>query len=197
MRKYGTPGASLENTSFSQNRQDSGKKGEKIVGRKIEQWAKNKKAHVFHSLKIPQKNFDIDHVIVYRGKILVVDAKNWAQNHQYKAVKIGGASDTPYVKVLRDGKDFSGGTTHTSWEAETLKKQLSTPLPVVPLVCVAKNKIAISSSLRIPYRVVSLDGLVKELDNFFDSPAYTWRIFSQKKAVRKMRKWISETNVAV
>lgn len=164
---YGTPGAGLDSSGLNADRVQAGQKGEKIVGEELERIASlYPNMYVFHSVKLYGSTADIDHVIVQGKKVLLVDTKNWAQNHKYEVTTLynGGDGydengqvivgfvptrpDKEYI-VKRDGYNFKGGNIHLpfymkKWD-ENLKKVLNFPKmdPVSSVLVIANDAEAV------------------------------------------------------
>lgn len=125
-RFWGTPGASLISSGFDEKAILAGKQGEQKVGAKLEQLAAQyPDMYVFHSVKLPSMEADIDHIVVQGDTVLLVDTKNWERNHEYvihsdyyfpaQGDDVGDAEEPVQRKyagvfVTRDGKTFDGGS---------------------------------------------------------------------------------------
>lgn len=100
---FGTPGGSLNSAGLDQGSTRAGIDGEKKVGERLDKIAKRHKGvYVFHSVKLPGHIGDIDHVVMFGNKVIVIDTKMWKTTSTYRI-----ASDSV---ILRDGETFPGGT---------------------------------------------------------------------------------------
>lgn len=164
---YGTPGASLENVaSFDADAVSAGQKGEAVVGEELERLAAMyPNTYVFHSLKLPIREGDMDHVVVQGDTILLVDSKNWKHKSSYQIVE---ASDT-YSIINRDGAPFMAGDVSLPRYIKDWRRNFSGAKPKVKAVLVIANRESVILPARArPYHdFTNLDGLAAVFANTF------------------------------
>jgi hypothetical protein len=108
-RVFGAPGASLHHTGLNQEAVNAGIAGEERTAATLERLASNyPNTYVFHSVKLPGRVGDMDHIVVQGTRALLVDSKNWRTNATYELADIRENEDL----VLRDGEPFPGGEIH-------------------------------------------------------------------------------------
>lgn len=87
MTIYGTPGGSLDASASwasSKGAADYGRRGEELLGRKLNLIAAETGASVFHDLDDPAgSQANLDHIVLAGQKLLVVDAKVWKPAFYY------------------------------------------------------------------------------------------------------------------
>lgn len=119
---FGIPGGSLYDSELNNaNAVEAGIKGERSTARVLEELASlYKNMYVFHSVKLPGHQGDIDHLVIQGSTILLVDTKNWKKNNTYTMIR-----DAPKdnMRVLRDGENFDGNVIHLNSQLSDWRKQ--------------------------------------------------------------------------
>lgn len=107
---FGIPGASLYHADLNADARQAGIKGETKVAEALTNIVGDlTEARLFHSVKLPGRRGDIDHLIIIGDTAILVDTKNWKHDAAYQLDR-GSEHGTDYV--LRDGEPFQGGEIH-------------------------------------------------------------------------------------
>lgn len=173
-RVFGIPGASLMSAySLGEDERAAGIDGENRVAAELEQLAAQyPNTYVFHSVKLPQREGDIDHIVVQGDVILLVDSKNWKNDATYRA-------EDPEL-ILRDEDVFSGSHISLTRQVTDWASQFALSKGRVKAVLVIANrKSRIVTSRRLPYSFVNLDGLEKTFAQVFSTrlvPPMPWKL---------------------
>lgn len=130
-RIYGKPGASLEQgTELDETNSRIGAHGERMTAAELDRLVlTNSTAQIFHSVKLPGEQWDIDHVLVTKEagfvRLFVIDSKRWKGSSSY-------LFDYDFAQkkhlVTRDGQEFPGGIVSTVSESESLYYHLAQSL---------------------------------------------------------------------
>jgi hypothetical protein len=161
-RVLGEPGASLYFAEeLSESARNAGIKGEQSVAKILEEIAQTlPNTYVFHSVKLPGWEADMDHLLIRGSQAIIIDSKNWKHDATYELNYNPDGKDVVY----RDGETFPGGEiglkTHLSAWSEYLQHfQVSAILTVA-------NDEAFTISLDDPgYQFVNLSGLKNAVFN--------------------------------
>lgn len=118
-RTAGIAGGSLHNSGLGNI--DAGLVGERVVAGIISKFLELREdAVLFNSIKLPGQNWDIDHVLVIGSTVIVIDAKRWKGNYEYRLKP----TDSSKWVATRDGADFSGGLVSSVSETNSLSYYL-------------------------------------------------------------------------
>lgn len=128
LRVFGVPGASLYHADIADDngQLQAGIKGEQRVADELARIAANyPNTYVFHSVKLPGRVGDMDHIVVQGNRVLLVDSKNWKSNARYTRTDFNPETDIIY----RDGEQFPGGEVHLrrqlhDWNAHFITSNL-------------------------------------------------------------------------
>ena len=75
---FGTPGAGLENSGFSEHNVQAGIAGEQATAEALNCLLKTPGMYVYHGLKFAlDSDADIDHAVVYGDRVALIDSKLW------------------------------------------------------------------------------------------------------------------------
>lgn len=160
VRVFGVPGASLNSAGFNAGAVAAGIQGEEAVAAVLDKFARTVQGfYAFHSVKLPGKIADIDHMVVYGRNILVIDAKNWAAGKNYHLNSAG-------LTVTRDGRSFHGGDIQLFKYIAQMKGRFH-DYTVGGILCVAKNNVIVSSDSSW-FNFATLEGLERLLENFVE-----------------------------
>jgi hypothetical protein len=72
-----------------------------------------------HGVKLPGFNWDIDHLVIYRDLMVIIDDKAWRSNSDYYFTRRNTRSSED-IHVLRNGEEFSGNTLHPTYYQRVL-----------------------------------------------------------------------------
>lgn len=166
-RVFGTPGASLHAaTQLGLEARQAGIEGEERVAQELEHLAASyPNTYVFHSVKLPGKMGDIDHLVIQGNVMLLVDTKNWKHSAEYNIQRSTFEADF----VTRDGEDFLGGEIHlprqiAEWQVEFMDSSLD----VQAVLVIANRKSSVSETINAPYSIANISGLASIFSNTFD-----------------------------
>lgn len=166
-RVFGVPGASLYTAdNLGVEAREAGIKGEVRVAQELERLASiYPNTYVFHSVKLPGKIGDIDHLVVQGDTMLLVDSKNWKFDASYSIYHSTFEADF----VSRDGEDFVGGEIHlprqiAEWQVEFMDSSID----VQAVLVIANRKSRVSESVNAPYSFANIDGLATIFSNVFN-----------------------------
>lgn len=165
-RVFGTPGASLYNApNLGEEAVRAGISGENLVAAELSRLAAHyPNTYIFHSVKLPHKTGDIDHLVVQGNTVLLVDSKNWKHAAAYHVYHSTFEADY----ITRDGETFVGGEIHLPRQiAEWQVEFLDTPFTMNAVLVVANRKSTVSESVGAPYSLANLDGLATIFENTF------------------------------
>lgn len=165
-RIFGTPGASLYDAySLDWEARQAGIDGEIRVAKELERLASiYPNTYVFHSVKLPGKVGDIDHLVIQGDKMLLVDSKNWKHDAAYHIYHSTFDADF----LTRDGEDFQGGEIHLSRQiAEWQVEFMDSTLDVGAVLVIANRKSTVSESINAPYSLANISGLATVFGNTF------------------------------
>lgn len=145
-RTFGEAGAGLEETFGEKGK--VGAIGEKKTAAILQTLAQDKpNDFVFHSLKLPGQNWDIDHIVLHKNFLIIVDDKQWAHNQNYKLTRTPPAGLThkphPYTCwALKNGEHFPGGELKPHFYQKQIK-ELFPELAIMSLVVIHGHKITL------------------------------------------------------
>lgn len=165
-RVFGTPGASLYSaTNLDTQAVEAGIDGEVRVAQELERLAAiYPNTYVFHSVKLPGKMGDIDHLVVQGNKMLIVDSKNWKHDAAYHIYHSTFEADF----LTRDGETFSGGEIHLTRQiAEWQVEFMDSSFDVQGVLVIANRKSTVSESINAPYSIANISGLSTIFANTF------------------------------
>lgn len=158
IRVFGTPGASLV-TAFelSEDARRAGINGEQRVAQELERLAAlYPNMYVFHSMKLPGHNGDIDHIVVQADKMMLIDSKNWKGNSSYNVYH----SDEDGDYITRDGSNFTGGEIHLRRQIEEWQSEFKRDSIRVGATLVMANTTSTAAvSINTPYFFANMNGL--------------------------------------
>jgi len=158
-RVFGIPGASLAFANLGKEQLEAGIKGEKRVAEALEAIvAELPDTYVFHSVKIPGRLGDIDHLVVRGNTVVLVDSKNWKKEANYELVP-GELEDTVY----RDGEAFLGGEIHLRRQFVEWENSLPRGYRVEGVLVVANDVSFTSLQGPVGFEFVNLLGLKNSL----------------------------------
>lgn len=166
-RVFGTPGASLLNAhNLDWEARQAGIDGEARVAAELERLAAfYPNTYIFHSVKLPGKLGDIDHLVVQGNKMLLVDSKNWKHDAAYHIYH--STFEVDYI--TRDGEDFTGGEIHLTRQiAEWQVEFMDSSLDVQGVLVIANRKSSVSESINAPYSLANITGLATIFGNTFN-----------------------------
>ena len=166
-RVFGTPGASLHHAyNLSLEAREAGISGELRVAQELERLAAfYPNTYIFHSVKLPGKVGDIDHLVIQGNKMLIVDSKNWKHDAAYHIYHSTFEADY----ITRDGEDFTGGEIHLTRQiAEWQVEFMDSSLDVQAVLVIANRKSTVSESINAPYSLANITGLATVFGNLFD-----------------------------
>lgn len=107
---------------------------------------------------------DIDHLLIIRDRIVLIDSKNWKKKSTYSLNGKGG--------VLRGGKPFRGGYPHVRQAEYVAKKFYSEfPVDIHSFVCISNNECSIVRNRdwwANHYKLVNHETLTKFLDELYE-----------------------------
>lgn len=139
---HGTPGSAILDSDLNKNNVQAGIAGEQQIDRILRHVRGFDKSHVFYSAKIPGRMFDADAMIASGKTVMVIDAKNWANNHHYKftsapdgATVVRRPIDQPNAPL----EAFAGGEIHMTKQLTSWGKALPQSAIVGVLVVIGKN----------------------------------------------------------
>jgi hypothetical protein len=158
LRVFGTPGASLVTAyDLDSGARDAGIQGEQRVAQELERLAAQyPNMYVFHSVKLPGRIGDIDHLVVQGDKMMLVDSKNWKGNAAYNVY----ASDEDGDRITRDGSDFVGGEIHLRRQIEDWQREFRRDNLRVGATLVMANRTSTAAvSINTPYFFANISGL--------------------------------------
>lgn len=165
-RIFGTPGASLYSANnLGVEAREAGIHGETRVAKELKfQASRYPNMYVFHSVKLPGKTGDIDHLVIQGNRMLLVDSKNWKHDAAYHIYRSTFEADY----ISRDGEDFVGGEIHLTrqiaeWQIEFMHDSLD----VQGVLVVANRQSSVSESINAPYSIANIDGLSTIFGNLF------------------------------
>lgn len=167
-RVFGTPGAALYTAhNLGEDARRAGVQGETRVARELERLAKQyPNTYVFHSVKLPGKLGDIDHLVVQGSRMLLVDSKNWKHDATYHIYHSTFEADY----VSRDGVEFAGGEIHLTRQiAEWQIEFMDSPVDVHGVLVIANRQSLVSESINSPYTFANIDGLAVTFQNLFSA----------------------------
>lgn len=143
-RTAGIAGGSLHNSGLGNI--DAGLVGERVVAGIISKFLERREdAVLFNSIKLPGQNWDIDHVLVIGSTVIVIDAKRWKNNYEYRLKP----TDSSKWVSTRDGDDFSGGLVSSVSETNSLAYYLKSQgitSTTESLLVIVGNNITVSST---------------------------------------------------
>jgi hypothetical protein len=166
-RIFGTPGASLLNAySLDWEARQAGIDGEARVAAELERLAAfYPNTYIFHSVKLPGKIGDIDHLVVQGNKMLIVDSKNWKHDAAYHIFHSTFEADF----ITRNGEEFEGGEIHLTRQiAEWQVEFMDSSLDVQGVLVIANRKSTVSESINAPYSLANITGLATIFGNLFN-----------------------------
>lgn len=166
-RVFGTPGASLLNAHhLDWEARQAGISGEARVAAELERLASfYPNTYIFHSVKLPGKVGDIDHLVVQGNKMLIVDSKNWKHDAAYNIYHSTFEADY----ITRDGEDFKGGEIHLTRQiAEWQIEFMDSTLDVQGVLVIANRKSTVSENINAPYSLANITGLATVFGNLFN-----------------------------
>lgn len=166
LRVFGRPGASLETAhNLDADARQAGIAGEQRVAAELELLAAfYPNMYIFHSVKLPGRTGDIDHVVIQGDRMMLIDSKNWRGDSAYHVY--ASTQDADYVS--RDGENFPGGEHHlrrqtSEWQAEFS----NTHLRVDAALVIANRTATVSEVVNAPYTIANIDGLALIFGNTF------------------------------
>jgi hypothetical protein len=170
-RVFGEPGASLYHANLDDvNALEAGIKGEQRVGYELERLAAQyPNTYVFHSVKLPGKIGDMDHIVVQENRALLVDTKNWRRSGVYTLNEIGDDYDV----VLRDGYPFDGGEIHlrrqlVDWQLNFISSDVNMFASLV-----IANEAPVNQNVDPGYDITNINGLAKIFSVVFKADTVT------------------------
>jgi len=170
-RVFGVPGASLYHANLDDvNALEAGIKGEQRVGAELERLASQyPNMYVFHSVKLPGKIGDMDHIVVQENHALLVDTKNWRRSGVYTLNEVGDDYDV----VLRDGYPFDGGEIHlrrqlVDWQLNFISSDVN-----MFATLVVANEASVTQTVDPGYDVTNVNGLADIFNVVFNSDEAT------------------------
>lgn len=166
-RVFGTPGASLLSAhNLDWEARQAGISGEARVASELERLASfYPNTYIFHSVKLPGKVGDIDHLVVQGNKMLIVDSKNWKHDAAYHIYHSTFEADY----ITRDGEDFEGGEIHLTRQiAEWQIEFMDSTIDVQGVLVIANRKSTVSESINAPYSLANITGLATVFGNLFN-----------------------------
>lgn len=162
-RIFGVPGASLTWGINGLRHTDVitvGKEGEKATAKLLQQLTEqNNNVYVFHSLRWPTSNGDTDHILFYKGLIIVIDTKRWKGTRKY--------SITPKGTILRGTVAFNEGKVKIGYALKSWRKKLPTTT-VQGIVTISQEKVFVVRDrnwYKAPYRLVEAEKLVEHVND--------------------------------
>jgi hypothetical protein len=165
-RVFGTPGASLYTAdNLGAEARQAGIEGEQRVAQELERLANlYPNTYIFHSVKLPGKVGDIDHLVIQGNKMLLVDSKNWKHDASYHIFHSTFEADY----ITRDGEEFLGGEIHLTRQiAEWQVEFMDSSLDVQGVLVIANRKSSVSESINSPYSFANISGLATVFANTF------------------------------
>lgn len=192
-RIFGTPGASLLNAhALEWEARKAGIDGEVRVATELERLAAfYPNTYIFHSVKLPGKVGDIDHLVVQGNTMLIVDSKNWKHDAAYHIYHSTFEADY----LTRDGEEFTGGEIHLTrqiaeWQVEFMESSLD----VQGVLVIANRKSTVSEGINAPYSLANITGLATVFGNTFDEegasimhPLMLTRILAMVQQVQEVK----------
>lgn len=166
-RVFGTPGAALYHAhNLNLEAREAGISGEVRVAQEMERLAAfYPNTYVFHSVKLPGKVGDIDHLVIQGNKMLIVDSKNWKHDAAYHIYHSTFEADY----LTRDGEEFVGGEIHLTRQiAEWQVEFMDSSLDVQAVLVIANRKSTVSESINAPYSLANITGLATVFGNTFN-----------------------------
>jgi hypothetical protein len=153
---FGVPGASIQYVAgFDQSVIEAGTYGERVVGAELERLAaKYPNVYVFHSMKLPGKIGDMDHIVVQGNQFLLVDSKNWRQDAHYVLAETLSDADVIY----RDGQAFEGGHVHLRRQTIEWMQHIGR-VDVKSALVIANRRSQITTLAHTGYEFINLSGL--------------------------------------
>lgn len=165
-RVFGVAGASLMSAhNLPEKNRKLGIEGERKVGDLLEAFASaHKNVYVFHSVKLPDHEGDVDHVMVQGSQVLLIDSKNWAKGYNYRAVSV---DDAGADIVVRDNAEFPGGRVFLSAYQKEWQALLANSGMRVNAVLTTSTSVNITKESSSASLFVSVDDLNATLEAFF------------------------------
>jgi hypothetical protein len=167
-RVFGFPGASLHHAQLDDvSALEAGIEGERRVAAELERLAAYyPNTYVFHSVKMPGRIGDMDHIVVQGTRALLVDSKNWRRNASYDLAEMYEEGDI----VLRDGSEFPGGEIHlrkqlVDWQVLFMESDVHMSAALV----VANNVSSVNQSVDTGYVFTNINGLADTFSRVFDA----------------------------
>lgn len=139
---HGIPGAAIIDSDLNQDNVSAGLAGEQQLDRVLRQVNSLDKAHIFYSAKIPGRLFDADAMIASGQTVMIIDAKNWANNHHYKFTSTSDGATVvrrPIDQPNAPFQKFGGGDVHFAKQLTAWDKALPHSKVMGLLVIVGKN----------------------------------------------------------
>lgn len=165
-RIFGIPGASLYTANnLGVEAREAGIHGETRVAKELKfQASRYPNMYVFHSVKLPGKIGDIDHLVIQGDRMLLVDSKNWKHDAAYHIYHSTFEADY----ISRDGQDFVGGEIHLTRQiAEWQVEFMDSSLDVQGVLVIANRQSTVSENINAPYSIANIDGLATIFQNLF------------------------------
>ena len=164
----GKAAQSLETTKMrmSNANREKGIVGEVGVGQRLEELATKFGLTVIHDLSIPGRKSNIDHILISRKAIFVIDAKNYkgkvsiSRNTEgIQELRVGGYNRTNIANSLRGYAQI----------LETYLNEVGIEAKVVPMLAFYKATFEGSSSLTLDGVSINLFGVENEVRRYATS----------------------------
>lgn len=167
-RVFGTPGASLHTAyNLDPEARQAGIDGEVRVAQALERLSTlYPNTYIFHSVKLPGKLGDIDHIVVQGNRMLLVDSKNWKHDATYHIYHSTFEADY----ISRNGEEFAGGEIHLTRQiAEWQIEFMDSSVDVQAVLVIANNTSTVSESINAPYTLANIEGLPIVFESLFNA----------------------------
>lgn len=138
------------------------------MARALDGYAKRhpRRVWVFHSLKLPHRKFDIDHIVLTGSTLFLIDTKNWRRG-TYRVIDEDGQWRAQYRDRV-SGEWFytqGGGRINLDRYRDILIENLgplSSDITIVPLLVIA-GEVHIEAPYNAPFHALPLSRLSRTL----------------------------------
>lgn len=146
--EYGIPAWSLKNESmpFRKSARDLGVQGEEHIGRELSRLSREYGFHLAHDLGVPNGRSNIDHVVIMRNCVLILDSKNYSgvvsieeSQSGNRVLKVDGYSKMAMLKKFKT----------VAADLENFLRQQFDQISVKPVLVFHDPKVALANRLEM------------------------------------------------
>jgi len=181
-----------------------GTQSEKVTDKTLYKIAfTNPDLYIFHSLKLPGQEWDIDHIVLYKNLLVMIDDKHWAHNANYTLMADDNPENdyqkiNPYTLALKNRERFEGNVLKPFNSVLSIKEYLPEYI-VMPLYVVHGYNISVEEEFE-EYKfgfitIADLEGRLRFLMSRIEDSGNPHDLLLQDRTIRFLTTCLPATNV--